>query len=81
MPLTGLEYLAEADQLDVRGADPGALEGSGDRNAAEFGRIDRGKSATHLAESGAGGGENHCAGHLPPFMGGVENLGSPRYRP
>lgn len=45
-----LDDLAEGDLLDLVRGDSRALEGSGDGNATELGRIDRGKAPTHLAK-------------------------------
>ena len=63
LPLAGLQHLAVDHLLDLLGLDAGALERGGDRLAAELGRALGREGAAHLAERGAGGSEDHGAGH------------------
>ena len=51
------------DLLDLLGINLGALERGAIAVAAELGGVERRQRAAHLAERGAGGAEDHCAGH------------------
>jgi hypothetical protein len=68
LALAGLQHLTEDDLLDLAGVDVRALQRRLDRRAAEIGGVDRSKSASHLADRGAGGSEDYRAGHLLPFF-------------
>jgi hypothetical protein len=49
--------------LDLVRRHLGALEGGGDRLAAEVGGVERGEGSAELSERGAGGAEDHGLGH------------------
>jgi hypothetical protein len=63
LALPGLQHLADDHVFDLLGLDLRPFERGRHREAAEFGGVERREAATHLADRGAGGAEDHGLWH------------------
>src|SRR4029079_1582576 len=76
LALTGLQYLAEYDLLNLLGSHLGALERGRDGGSAEVGGVERREATAHLSKRRPGGAENHGLGHAGQLTDALQ-LGCP----